>query len=394
MHRKDFIRQLSVLGLTTAISSELFASAEDHHADFARHLKPIGRRLELEDYYVWCNSPIEAADGKIHLFFSRWKAAKKMSGWINGSEIAHAVAANAESEFEVTGTILQARGPGFWDATTCHNPLIKTFNGRYYLYYMGNSNGKTNTKRIGIAVSDSLYGPWERSAEPILLPGDAGAWDDHCTTNPAVIQDSKGKYRLYYKSWNTQEYEQATGTIRGNRKYGLAIGDTPEGPFVKYDDNPVIDFSARGNNAQFEDAFIWHQDNRYQIIARDMGFYDHESGLLLKSKNGIKWQSPLIAYDAAAKYIQQPPAPSHLKKYGREIIDGLRTDINFPLFANHTTGRLWGQIYEKSKVEKKIEYEKTGSRLDGYYACLDPRSIDQKFLNWFKTYEDSILKFN
>ena len=85
---------------------------------------------------------------------------------------------------------------------------------------------------------------------------------------------------------------------------------------------------------------------------------------------------------------------SQLKKYGREIIDGLRSDINFPLFANHTTGRLWGQIYEKSKTDKKIEYEKTGSRLDGYYACLDPRSIDQKFLNWFKTYEDNVLKFN
>ncbi len=82
-----------------------------------------------------------------------------------------------------------------------------------------------------------------------------------------------------------------------------------------------------------------------------------------------------------------------LKRYGRNIIEGLHTNIDFPLFANHTTGRLWGQIYEKSKTEKKIGYEKTGSRLDGYYACLDPRSIDQKFLNWFKTYEDSILKF-
>jgi predicted ATP-binding protein involved in virulence len=83
-----------------------------------------------------------------------------------------------------------------------------------------------------------------------------------------------------------------------------------------------------------------------------------------------------------------------LKLYGRNIIEGLHTNIDFPLFANHTTGRLWGQIYEKSKTEKKIGYEITGSRLDGYYACLDPRSIDQKFLNWFKTYEDSILKFN
>lgn len=83
-----------------------------------------------------------------------------------------------------------------------------------------------------------------------------------------------------------------------------------------------------------------------------------------------------------------------LKRYGHQIVQELNTNLKLPLFANHTTGRLWGQIYEKSKTEKIIEYEKTGSRLDGYYACLDPRSIDQTFLKWFKTYEDNILKFN
>ena len=86
-----------------------------------------------------------------------------------------------------------------------------------------------------------------------------------------------------------------------------------------------------------------------------------------------------------------------LKKYGREVLEKLETNENLPLIAYHTTGRLWGQMYERIKddeKEKKIEYEKIGSRLDGYFACLDPRSIEQKFLNWFKTYEDSILKFD
>jgi hypothetical protein len=317
MQRKNFIRQLSIVGIGAMMSNDAFATTSDHHSSFAKRLKPVGRALELEDYYVWCNSPIEAPDGKIHVFFSRWKASKKMSGWINGSEIAHAVAANAESSFEVTGTILAPRGAGYWDATTCHNPLIKAFNGKYYLYFMGNSNGKTNTKRIGVAVSDSLEGPWIRPEAPLLLPGDTGAWDDHCTTNPAVIQHHNGEYWLYYKSWNTKEYDEATGPIRGNRKYGLAISKNPEGPFVKYDGNPVIDFSAKGNNAQFEDAFIWRENKRYNIIARDMGFFDHESGIILKSKKGIHWSDPEIAYDAAEKYILQPPAPSHLKKYGR-----------------------------------------------------------------------------
>ncbi|RYD82140.1 MAG: glycosyl hydrolase family 43 [Sphingobacteriales bacterium] len=317
MQRKDFIKSLSILTAGSLISNELFAGTDDKYSNFSKKLKPIGRALELEGYYVWCNSPIQAADGKIHLFFSRWKAEKKMSGWINGSEIAHAIADNAESEFKVTGTIIAPRGAGYWDATTCHNPLIKKLGEKYYLYYMGNSNGKTNTKRIGVAVSNSLEGPWTRSESPILLPGEAGTWDDHCTTNPAVIQHTDGKYWLYYKSWNTKEYEDAKGTARGNRKYGLAFSNNPEGPFTKYEGNPIIDFSAHGNNAQFEDAFIWQQNNRYHIIARDMGFFNHENGLILQSKKGIQWSEPKIAYEAAAKYFQQPPAPAHLKKYGR-----------------------------------------------------------------------------
>ncbi len=315
MNRKHFIQQFSILSAGVLLPDDLLATEKRKISKFAKKLKPIGRALELEGYYVWCNSPIYAPDGKVHVFFSRWDAKKKMSGWINGSEIAHAVANTPESPFEVFGTILMPRA-GYWDATTCHNPFITTFNGKYYLYYMGNSNGKTNTKRIGVAIADSLYGPWKRSELPILLPGVEGSWDDHCTTNPAVIHH-KNKYWLYYKSWNTKEYETATGTVRGNRKYGLASADNPEGPYVKYDDNPVINFSKKGNNAQIEDAFVWFEKKRLNLIARDMGYYDHQSGLLLQSKNGIDWGKPEIAFEKVEKYIQQQPAPSHLTKYGR-----------------------------------------------------------------------------
>lgn len=315
MNRKQFIQQVSLLSSGLLLADDLLALDKRKLSRFAKRLKPVGRALELEGYYVWCNSPILAPDGKVHVFFSRWDAKKKMSGWINGSEIAHAVADTPESEFKVLGTILAPR-PGFWDATTCHNPFITTFNGKYYLYYLGNSNGKTNTKRIGVAVSDTLFGPWKRSEQPILLPGAEGEWDDHCTTNPAVIFH-KNKYWLYYKSWNTKEYETATGTVRGNRKYGLAFANHPEGPFTKHEGNPVIDFSNRGNNAQIEDAFVWFEKRKFNLIARDMGYYDHQSGIIMQSKDGIHWSKPEIAFEKVDRYIQQPPAPSHLTKYGR-----------------------------------------------------------------------------
>lgn len=316
MHRRDFITKASIVSLGAAMPGFSDAFYDPGESEFARKLVAVGRALELEGYYVWCNSPIEDADGKTHLFFSRWNAKKGMGGWINGCEIAHAMANSPEGPYEVLGTVLEPR-PGYWDATTCHNPSIRKVDGLYCLFYMGNANGKTNTKRIGLATSDSLHGPWKRHDQPLLQAGEMGAWDDHCTTNPAFIKHPNGQYWLYYKSWNTKEYETGTGPIRGNRKYGLAIADKPEGPYRKHPSNPLVDFSSRGNNCQLEDAFVWQEKKQFKMIARDMGVFNHENGILLESHDGIVWGEPKIAYYAAEKYITQPPALSHLKKYGR-----------------------------------------------------------------------------
>jgi hypothetical protein len=318
MNRKDFIASLSLLSTGACLPSLVTGSPVfNDEAAFAKHLRPLGRALEMEGYYVWCNSPIEDEDGLLHVFFSRWDAKKGMGGWIRGSEIAHATSTSAGTPFQYVETILAPR-PGYFDATTCHNPFIKKVDGKFCLFYMGNSNGKTNTKRIGLAVADSLNGPWQRPDKPLLEAGETGAWDDHCTTNPAFLKHPNGEYWLYYKSWNTKEYETAADTlIRGNRKYGLAIAPELQGPYVKYDHNPVIDFSGGGNNKQFEDAFVWRDNEKFMMIARDMGFYNHEDGILMESSNGIAWKPPRIAYYGADKYIHQPPAPPHLKKYGR-----------------------------------------------------------------------------
>lgn len=319
MKRRDFIGS-SLVFTAAALFPELASGmiSDDHISAFSRRLKPVGRALEMEDWYVWCNSPIAGPDGKIHLFFSRWPASKKMGGWINSSEIAHAVADKPEGPYEYVETVLAPRGAGFWDATTCHNPHIQYVDGKYCLFFMGNSNGKTNTKRIGLATASSLNGPWERPDKPLLEAGAEGAWDDHCTTNPAFLKHPSGQYWLYYKSWNNNDYYNSTDpVIRGNRKYGLAIADKLEGPYVRYAGNPVIDYSKRGGNRQFEDAFVWHDKNGFKMLARDMGIYDHEAGLYIESADGIKWNEPLIAYKALNAYKKEPPAPAHLKRYGR-----------------------------------------------------------------------------
>ena len=321
--RRDFIKNISMtvfaapfLTCKSSSSRINYPYPQETISDFCKKLKPVGRILEMEGYYVWCNTPIYGPDGKVHVFFSRWHDKYKMGGWIHKCEIAHAVADSPESPFEFVSTVLAPR-KGFFDATTCHNPHIQYIDGTYCLFYMGNSNGKTNTKRIGLATSDSLYGPWNRPEKPLLDVGESGAWDDHCTTNPAFVKHPNGQYWLYYKSWNTNEYETTKGRIRGNRKYGLAIAKSLEGPYIKHKDNPVIDFSARGNNQQLEDAFVWYEDQKFKLIARDMGFFDHDAGLYFESDDGLNWSEPQIAYCGASFYINQPPAPKHLNRYGR-----------------------------------------------------------------------------
>ncbi len=319
--RRVFLKKIGFLGMTLALPGALFSASEDllnlRISDFAKKLKPVGRILETEGYYVWCNSPIYGPDGKVHVFYSRWPERFGMGGWIHQCEIAHAVADNPESPFEFVATVLQPR-PGFFDATTCHNPSVYEVDGTYYLFYMGNSNGKTNTKRIGLATSQSLYGPWEIPDHPLLDAGPEGAWDDHCTTNPAFLRHPGGAFWLYYKSWNTAEYDQAAGQkIRGNRKYGLATADQMAGPYIKHAGNPVIDFSAGGNNQQLEDAFVWYEKGKFKLIARDMGFFDHQVGLYLESEDGIHWPAPQIAYYPMSHYADEPPAPKHLSRYGR-----------------------------------------------------------------------------
>ena len=149
MDRRRFILQTTVTA-TVLLGTGFSVFSRDEKkkyrkkdiSDFSKRLKPLNRILELEGYYVWGCSPIVGPDNKIHVFFSRWDSKRGMGGWINSSEIAHAVADKPEGPYYNIKTILAPRGDGFFDGTTCHNPHIKLVDGKYCLFYIGNSNKK------------------------------------------------------------------------------------------------------------------------------------------------------------------------------------------------------------------------------------------------------------
>ena len=308
--RRKFLTGLILLPVADTFAKDLTETLfQDDPKDFSKRLKPLGRALELPDWYVWGSSPVYGPDKKVHLFYTRWPANKQMGGLDNGAEIAHAVAASPEAPFEHVETVLAPRGSGHWDGMTCNNPHIQFLDGKYYLFYTGNADGQTSTQRIGLATAKSLEGPWKRSDTPLLEPGPSGSWDDHCTTNPAFVQHPNGEYWLYYESWKTDP----SGANAIIRKYGLSIADFPTGPYQKFGKKPVIDFATRTHKAQIDDAFIWLQSGRFNLLARDMGLFNQNGGVFLDSHDGINWFDPQIAYATVNKYVNEPAATGQIQ---------------------------------------------------------------------------------
>ncbi len=288
-------------------------------SEFCKRLTGVGRILEDPDYNVWGCSPIYGPDGKVHVFYSRWKNEADHEGWLTCCEIAHAIGDTAEGPFETVDVAITGRGGDWWDSMTCHNPTIHKIGDKYVLFYMGTSDGTVYTKRLGMATADSLNGPWTRTDEPIVLPSpDKKAWDSMCTTNPAFLAHPSGDLWMYYKSWSIADWEKDIETNdwrNTNRQYGLAIAKDLNGPWVKQSEEPMIDLRKVIKDAQSEDAYIWMEDGKFKMVMRDMGYWNHEYGLYFESEDGENWSQPQISFWNSHRYFDE--APNGLDREGR-----------------------------------------------------------------------------
>ncbi|GAB6164156.1 family 43 glycosylhydrolase [Thermostilla marina] len=131
------------------------------------------------------------------------------------------------------------KGPsGEWDGASVFTPNILVAEGRYWLFYTGTSRpygpGFNPDSKIGVAVSDSPDGPWERiPGNPVVRNSDdPDDFDSHLVDDACLIVRD-GKYWLYYKG-------RQLGKSPGETKMGVAIAEHPQGPYIKYEGNPVV----------------------------------------------------------------------------------------------------------------------------------------------------------
>ena len=299
---------ISFVSLTIGCSQPQNSSKETEQIDLSAALQPIPSRAILEDntYFTWGASPIKDEKGVYHIYYSRWKKEHGFAAWVTHSEIAHGVSNDLFGPYVFKDVALPERGANYWDGHTTHNPTIQKWGNTYYLYYMGNSGDRKdckgdlnwihrNNQRIGVAVSDSPYGPWKRFSHPLLTAStDTTAADALAVSNPSVTRRTDGKFLMVYKAIGKKKPLPFGGPV----VHLTAIADSPTGPFVK---NPNPIFTNKDSFFAAEDPYIWYQDQRYYAIVKDMkGEFTHKgrSLALFTSKDGYDWQlaeHPLVS---------------------------------------------------------------------------------------------------
>lgn len=249
-----------------------------------------------EDWYAWCPSVIQGPEGRYHLFHSRWPRSIGFLAWLSHSEIVHAAADSPEGPYRDVGVAIPAAGADRGGWFTAHNPKIKRFGDRYYLYFCQtrgdgfteDSDAKREemartgyqhplwkeqarpNQRTFVATADSLGGPWTVSPEPVIEPSKTITT---LTVNPAVCQGPDGTYFMIIKG----DKPDATGFVRNQ---ALATALSPAGPWT-IQDRPVID------DLDTEDASIWYdkQRGRFYAVFHAQGFIG-----MMTSSDGYAWE--------------------------------------------------------------------------------------------------------
>lgn len=255
--------------------------------------------LKHDDYYVWGASMVSTPDGIYHLFYSRWPKASEFKGWLPESEIAYATSNSPLGPYTYQKTILKGFGGGFWNEQAAHNPHIKYFDGKYYLYFishhkkdygLGARRNLTYGQRIGVAVADSPEGPWQVQ-DKALIDYQEGKAAHGYMVNPSVCQRPDGTYVMMFKSRpeGSEKSEEFTAI------QCIATAKNPEGPFTIAEQPTLTEATA-------EDPFIWFQEGKYYAIADDQygDYLKVDRGLVLfQSEDGFNWEvseNPLVSY--------------------------------------------------------------------------------------------------
>ncbi|MBN25521.1 MAG: glycosyl hydrolase [Alteromonadaceae bacterium] len=225
----------------------------------------------------------------------------------------------------------RAVGPGQagqFDDRSVFTPEVLAHKGTYYLVYQAIKAPYLNRTKntVAMAYSSSPEGPWRKLDAPILTASDTGEWagtqdnhflvksqgdfDSHKVHDPTLLF-YRNKFYLYYKGERMGERKTAGGR---EIRWGVAIADNPQGPYIKSDFNPITHSG--------HELCVWQYQDGIAIVSSHDG---PEKQTIQFAPDGINFE--IMAY--------LPTVPSAMG-----LVESL--DKN----AHPTAGLEWGLYHE------------------------------------------------
>ncbi len=156
--------------------------------------------------------------------------------------------------------------------------------GKYYVWYTKVKDvtpGYWGT--IWYAVSEDEGHNWTEKGEA-LGTGPTGAFDSYAVFTPNILQDH-GKYYLFYTAVKPtpgnpeQEFENNSET--DITAIGVAVADSPDGPFLRISDQPVLEVSQDSvafDSYRVDDASLLVKNNKYWMYYKGRSRVHGEGG--------------------------------------------------------------------------------------------------------------------
>ncbi|TLX71841.1 glycosyl hydrolase [Labilibacter sediminis] len=277
--------------------------------------------------------------------------------------------------------VAAARGPeGEFDDRSVFTPDIMVYEGKYYLYYQAVKFPYQQRTRnvIGMSWANSPDGPWHRNPKPVLEPGEPGVWDgevddrskilkygafdSHKVHDPnLIIRD--GKIWMYYKAHPMGVHSKLKKPYP-DFSMGVAISDTPEGPFVKHHLNPI---SASGH-----EALVWpYKDGVASLITANG-----------PEKNTVQWAKDGVNFEVKAHVVLPPDAAG---LFCPDKYDNTKNGKGFTWGLCHIAqkpSKPWAYLMafecDLSSVVENSKYKKENIRFDEYSRVNSNRSFHWK----------------
>lgn len=167
-----------------------------------------------------------------------------------------------------------ARGLGYEPGITRRDPsCIIRVGGLFQVWYTKTPYGPSGyDATVWHAVSeDSIH--WEERGEALTRGAD-GEWDEQSVFTPNILV-ADGGYFLFYTSVEKPYSEEALTAI------GVAYASSPDGPWTKYEENPVLRTGPEGSwdSHRVDDACLIVRDGLFWLYykGREMGLSPRET---------------------------------------------------------------------------------------------------------------------